>query len=91
MSVLYDATTLRYAVVEYLKRTSHIYDPVDTPPTEDSQYRIICLAPDAEEASRIAHLLSATGNGRFHYSISLEEPAGEDSLIDSTQTSLRTV
>jgi hypothetical protein len=38
MSILYDPTTLSFAVVEYLKTTNHIFDPVDTTPTLDSQY-----------------------------------------------------
>lgn len=59
MSVTFDPTTLLYAVVEYLKSTKHIYDPVDHKPEHDGQFRLVCLAPNADDAARLAHLLRA--------------------------------
>jgi hypothetical protein len=64
MSILYDPNTLAYAVVEYLKSSQHIYDPVDGKPELEGQYRLVCLAGSSEDAWRIAHLLRAVSDGR---------------------------
>lgn len=61
----HDPTTLLYAVVEYLKSTKHLYDPVDHKPEQDGQYRLVCLAPSADDAARLAHLLRAMDDGTY--------------------------
>ncbi len=35
MSITFDPITLFYVVVEYLKSTKHIYDPIDHKPERD--------------------------------------------------------
>lgn len=74
MSITFDPPTLRYAVVEYLKTSKHIYDPVDTKPDRDGQYRLVCLVVNADEAERLTHLLSALSDGRYEYTVCVAEP-----------------
>ncbi len=74
MSISFDPTALLYAVVEYLKSTKHLTDPVDHKPEHDGQYRLVCLAPDAEDAARLAHLLRDMDDGTHWYSICVAEP-----------------
>lgn len=76
MSISFDPTTLLYAVVEYLKSSDHIYDPVDAKPEQDGQYRLICLAVNSDEAWRVAHILRALSDGRYWYSVCVAEPEG---------------
>lgn len=90
MSVVFDPTTLLYAVVEYLKSSKHLYDPVDAQPVQEGQYRLVCLAVDSAEAWRLAHLLRAMGDGTYWYSVCLAEPvllpgdSGQSGLNDLT-------
>ena len=79
MSITFDPTTLLYAVVEYLKSSDHIYDPVDTKPERDGQYRLVCLAAHSDEAWRVAHLLRVLSDGRYWYSVCVAEPEEVDS------------
>lgn len=79
MSITFDPTALPYAVVEYLKSSEHIYDPVDTNPEQDGQYRLVCLAINSDEAWRVAHLLRALSDGRYWHSVCVAEP---ESLLD---------
>lgn len=74
MSITFDPTTLLYAVVEYLKSSEHIYDPVDTRPEQDGQYRLVCLAVNSDEAWRVAHVLRALSDGLYWYSVCVAEP-----------------
>ena len=74
MSIIFDSTALLYAVVEYLKSTKHIYDPVDHKPENDGQFRLVCLAPNADDAARLAHLLRAMDDGTYWYSVCVAEP-----------------
>lgn len=74
MSITIDPTTLLYAVVEYLKPSSHIYDPVDTKPEQDGQYRLVCLAVNSDEAWRVAHVLRALSDDHYWYSVCVAEP-----------------
>lgn len=76
MSISFDPTTLLYAVVEYLKSSEHIYDPVDTKPEQDGQYRLVCLAVNSDEAWRVVHVLRAMSDGRYWYSVCVAEPEG---------------
>jgi hypothetical protein len=80
MSITFDPTTLLYAIVEYLKSSDHIYDPVNTRPEQDGQYRPVCLAVNSNEAWRVANLLRALSDGTYWYSVCVSEPgntAGE--------------
>lgn len=79
MSITFDPTTLLYAVVEYLKSSDHIYDPVDTKPELNGQYRLVCLAVSSAEVWRVAHVLRALSDGCYWYSVCLAEP---ESLLD---------
>jgi hypothetical protein len=83
MSISFDPTTLLYAVVEYLKSTEHLYDPVNHKPEHDGQYRLVCLAPNADDAARLAHLLRAMDDGTYWYSVCVTEP--EPLLDDKAQ------
>lgn len=74
MSVTFDPTTLLYAVIEHLKSSEHIFDPVDTKPEKDGQYRLVCLAVNSDDAWRIAHLLRALSDGRYWYGVCVAEP-----------------
>ncbi len=74
MSITFNPTTLLYAVVEYLKSTKHIYDPVDNKPKHDGQYRLVCLAPNTDDAARLANLLRAMDDGTYGYSVCVAEP-----------------
>jgi len=74
MSITYAAPALMYAVVEYHTSAKHIYDPVTTPPEQEGQYRLVCLAPDSADAWRIAHLLCALSDGRYRYTVCPAEP-----------------
>jgi len=67
MSITFDPTTRFYAVVEYLKSTKHIYDPVNHKPEQDSQYRLVCLAVNSDEAWRVDYILRALSDGRYWY------------------------
>jgi hypothetical protein len=77
LSVTFNPTTLFYAVVEYLKSSDHIYDPVDTKPERDGQYLLVRLAVNSDEAWRVAHLLRALNDD--WYSVYVAEP---ESLLD---------
>ncbi|MBE2223946.1 MAG: hypothetical protein IAF02_20565 [Anaerolineae bacterium] len=79
MSISFDPTTLLYAVVEYLKSSEHIYDPVDAKPEQDGQYRLVCLAVNSDEAWRVARILRALSDGRYWYNVCVAEP---ESLFD---------
>ena len=59
MSVLFDPDALTFAVVEYLKISEHIYDPVATKPERDGQYRVVCLTQHIADAACIRDLLRA--------------------------------
>lgn len=83
MSVTFDPNILLYAVVEYLKPSEHIYDPVDTKPERDGQYRLVCLAVNFDEARRVAHVLRALSDGTYWYSVCVAEP--EPFLDDNAQ------
>jgi hypothetical protein len=83
MSIAFDPTTLLYAVVEYLKSTKHIYDSVDHKPEHDGQFRLVCLAPNADDAARLAHLLRAMADGIYWYSVCVAGP--ESCPNDSVQ------
>ena len=90
MSITFDPTTLLYAVVEYLKSTKHIYDPVDRKPEHNGQYRLVCLTPNAEDAARLAHLLRAMDDGTYWYGVCVVEPKSfahdnEQSILDDNQ------
>lgn len=63
MSVTFNPGTLLYAVVKYLKSSEHIYDPVDTEPERDGQYRLVCLAVNSDEVWRVAYVLRALSDG----------------------------
>lgn len=80
MSTVYDPQAFVDAVVEHLASTRHIYDPVDHVPETDSQYRVVCLAPRAEDAWKIAHLLGATASGRHTYTVAPAAALGGDPL-----------
>lgn len=86
MSITFDPTTLLYAVVEYLKSSEHIYDPVDTKPEQDGQYRLVCLAVNSDDAWRMAHILRALSDGRYWYSVCVAEPETETSLVPDHQS-----
>ena len=79
MSITFNRTTLLYAIVEYLKSSEHIYDPVDAKPERDGQYRLVCLAINSDDAWRVAHILRALSDGRYWYSVCVAEP---ESLLD---------
>ncbi len=87
MSLTFDPPTLLYAVVEHLQSSAHIYDPINTKPEKDGQYRLVGLMVNSDEAWRIAHLLRAMSDGRYTYSMCLAEPEDADgeplSLIES--------
>lgn len=83
MSINFDSLALLYAVVEYLTSTKHIYDPVNHKPEHDGQYRLVCLAPNADDAARLAHLLRAMDDGTYWYSVCVAEP--ESLLADDVQ------
>lgn len=74
MSVNFNPDEMMYAVVEYLKSSDHIYDPVDGKPERDGQYRLVCLAVCSEDAWKMAHLLRALSNGPYWYSVCVAEP-----------------
>jgi len=77
MSITFDPI---YAIVEYLKSSDHIYDPVNTRPEQDGQYRLVCLAVNSDEAWRVANLLRVLSDGIYWYSVCVSEPenaAGE--------------
>ena len=74
MSVTYNPDSVMYAIVEYLKSSEHIYDPVDMKPERDGQYRLVCLAVNSDEASCLAHILQALGNVRYKYTVCVAEP-----------------
>jgi hypothetical protein len=74
MSITFDPATLLYAAIEYLKSSKHIYNPVDTEPKQDGQYRLVCLAINSDEAWRVVHLLRALSDGRYWYSVCVAEP-----------------
>ena len=59
MIITFDPSTLFYAIIECLKSAKHIYDPVDHKLEHQGQYRLVCLAPNADDAARLAHLLRA--------------------------------
>ncbi len=65
MSITFDPGALLYAVVEYLKSTKHICEPVTHKPEHDGQYRLVCQAPNADDAARLAHLLRAMDDGTY--------------------------
>ena len=65
MSITFDPTIPLYAVVEHLKSTKHLYDSVDHKPEHDGQFRLVCLAPNADDAARMAHLLRAMDDGTY--------------------------
>lgn len=74
MSVTFNPNTIHYAVVEYLPSSSHLCDPVDTKPTQEGQYRLVCLATQSDEAWRIAHLIQAMSDSTYRYSVCVAEP-----------------
>jgi hypothetical protein len=74
MSITFDPATLLYVVVEYLKLSKHIYNPVDTELKQDGQYRLVCLAINSDEAWRVAHLLRALRDGRYWYNVCVAKP-----------------
>ena len=74
MSVTFNPDEMMYAVVEYLKSSDHIYDPVDGQPERDGQYRLVCLAVRSDDAWKMAHLLRALNNGTYWYSVCVAEP-----------------
>jgi hypothetical protein len=74
MSIPFNPGELRYAVVEYLATTHEICDPVDYRPEQETQYRIVCLAPTSEDAWKITHLLRGVQRGAYTYSVSAAEP-----------------
>lgn len=87
MSLAFDPTTLLYAVIEYLKSSEHIYDPVDTKPEQDGQYRLICLAVNSDDAWRAAHILRALSDSRYWYSVCVAEPEeAEGELLPIVET-----
>ena len=57
-----------FAVVEYLKISEHIWNPVETL-AEEGDYRIICFTSDAAEAERLRDLLKANRQPTLWYSI----------------------
>ncbi len=90
MSITFDPATLLYAVVEYLRSTKHLYDPVNDKPERDGQYRLVCLAPNADDAARLAHLLRAMDDGTYWYSVCVAEPESlpgdnEQGVLGDTQ------
>jgi len=74
MSVTFNPDDMTNAVVEYLKSSVHLYDPVAGRPEKDGQYRLVCLAVKSEDAWRVAHLLRAIGDGTYWYSVCIAEP-----------------
>lgn len=80
MSIAFDAHTLFYAVVEHLKSSDHIHDPVDGRPERAGQYRLVCLAPDSREAWKLTHLLRAMSDGRYWYTVCVAQPEESDDL-----------
>ncbi|MCI0723918.1 MAG: hypothetical protein L0338_33915 [Acidobacteria bacterium] len=74
MSVTFSPDRLLYAVVEYLKASQHIYDPVDAKPERGGQYRLVCLVVNSDDAWRVAHVLRALSDGRYWYSVCVAEP-----------------
>lgn len=74
MSIPFALPSLLYAVVEYLKTSNHISDPVATKPEREGQYRLVCLAFESADAWRVAHLLRALGDGTYWYSVTVAEP-----------------
>jgi hypothetical protein len=74
MSIPFDLPSLLYAVVEYLKTSNHIDNPVTTKPEREGQYRLVCLAFESEDAWRVTHLLRALGDGTYWYSVTVAEP-----------------
>ena len=85
MSIPYDPTSLLYAVVEYLKTSNHISDPVATQPEREGQYRLVCLAFAYADAWRVAHLLRALGDGTYWYSVTVAEPASTNGTWPSPE------
>lgn len=74
MSITFNPDSLLYAVVEYLKSSEHIYDPVDAKPEQEGQYRLVCLAVNSDDVWRVAHVLRALSDGRYWYSVCVAEP-----------------
>lgn len=80
MSLTFTPPTLLYAVLEHLQSSAHLYDPMDTKPEKDGQYRLVCLVINADDAWRLAHLLralnssSSSSDGRYQYSVYVAEP-----------------
>ncbi len=79
MSVTFNPDEMMYGVVEYVKSSDHIYDPVDGKPERDGQYRLVCLAVRSDDAWKMAHLLRALNNSTYWYSVCVAEP---ESLLD---------
>lgn len=86
MSIAFDPATLLYAVVEYLNSSEHIYDPVDTKPEQEGQYRLICLAVNTDDAWRVAHILRALSDGRYWYNVCVAEPETETKMVLENQS-----
>lgn len=74
MSVTFNPDEMTYAVVEYLKSSDHLYDPVDDKPKKNGQYRLVCLAVNSDDAWRMANLLRAPSDGPYWYSVCIAEP-----------------
>ena len=81
MSIPFDPPSLLYAVVEYLKTSNHISDPVVTKPEREGQYRLVCLAFESADAWRVVHLLRALGDGTYWYSVTVAEPEPANSIL----------
>lgn len=91
MSLTFTPPALLYAVVEHLQSSAHLYDPIDTKPEKEGQYRLVCLVVNADDAWRLAHLLralnSSSSDGRYRYSVYVAEPEKAEyeplSLVES--------
>lgn len=69
MNTVCSPDSLRYAVIEHLPSAKHVYDPVDHPPKQESQYGTVCIAARSEDAWKIAHLLCALQSGPHTYTV----------------------
>lgn len=90
MNIICNCDSFLYAVIEYLASSKHIHEPVDHPPQQDSQYRVVCLATASSDAWQIAHLLNAVHNGQYTYTVCPTEVVnGNDPSADATRVGCR--
>ncbi len=88
MSIPFDPPSLLYAVVEYLKTSNHIDDPVTIKPEREGQYRLVCLAFESEDAWRVTHLLRALSDGTYWYSVTVAERESANGTLPFTEATM---